>query len=705
MSANPAGRGALAFTAAWIAAARAEASELRTGYQLGVAQSAGTTVTNNQDLIVESSATPPAARLQGVTLTTNAGANVTLDMATNVLSHAAIAGASIGQILPFAVPGAAVGAVDARVTTLQATAQYLGRVEQQGWGLAFGGGYALGSNGQLGTGADGSVQGGGAGATVPGTQIGAFLVNGITHTVNARAQFQITQLRWDLTLLSTYVFARNGVFNLAPTIPGSTQASPSLGASTNIGGFVQATTHTWTPLLTYRARVGESNLFSASAQSIFTMPLPPDDTTANVDGRTISIHTPQPIAKTLYLNGSLAWLYNATIDRAFGVRAISVFNLRDPTSALTEEPEKGGPVRPDALIYGGRALYIDLLPWRLRVNAEVGAAQPWIFQAPFGQYVPFDAHFDRIRGKWTPIFTVTVQRFFEPITATLGVVRDVSVGALGASALVNETASLSLLYRFKVIGLHAELPAALSVGFNANQRRGIGSEQFRQAPQPAPPPCDPTMLPPGTPCPGAANALAVALDSRGFGANALASMRLYQEGDFALDTIVSYNFNWLDADPDGVQASADGTIGRRPFMTHIALVTFRGAWGRGPLAAPPGGAMLGPFATGQDGLPLGSTRLLSPDAPLLDNARGARPGLPANEQRDSIEVYERTREQLETERKAQQRIDAVRGNETLQEEERSSEEQQEKEREERRKRRLRTFRAQPREDEDAPQGD
>src|SRR5262249_32637085 len=149
---------------------------------------------------------------------------------------------------------------------------YLARFEQPTWGFALGGGYALGSNGRLGTASDGSVQGGGAGQTLPsGTQVGAFLLNGVTHTVNARTQLQLTHLRWDLSFLGTYVYNNNGIFTLAPGAPG---AAPNLLNSTNLGAFVQATTHTLSPSLTYRQRVGNSGTITTSALSIYTYPIP-----------------------------------------------------------------------------------------------------------------------------------------------------------------------------------------------------------------------------------------------------------------------------------------------------------------------------------------------------------------------------------------------------------------------------------------------
>src|SRR5215472_9465726 len=130
----------LVFAAFFATALPARAGDLRTSYQLGAAQSAGTTlVTNQAEPGAETSA---ATNLQGVNLTTSAAVNAAFDLETSTLNHALIAGASFGQLVPLGVPSAAFEALQSSLTTIQGTAQYLARLEQPGWGLAFGGGYA-----------------------------------------------------------------------------------------------------------------------------------------------------------------------------------------------------------------------------------------------------------------------------------------------------------------------------------------------------------------------------------------------------------------------------------------------------------------------------------------------------------------------------------------------------------------------------------
>jgi hypothetical protein len=651
-----------------MSAERASAYEMITGYQIGAQQSVGTTVSNNQSLFVQpltmgmapGTPTSGASRLEGVQFITNANANATFDLLTPELDHALVLTTNFGQILPVDVPANAALTLSSPLTTFLASAQYLARIEQPLWGVAFAAGYSFSSNGQLSAAANGGVQGTTAApAPLAGTQVGAFTINALSHMVNGRGELQLTRARWDLRFITTYQFQSNGFFALAPGTIGAMMA-PNVPVTTNLGAFVRATTHVITPSLIYRARVGTRGNLTLGETSVYTIPVASNSI------------PPTAFARTLVNTGSLAYRYNYSLDRSVGVRGTTTFGARVPTDPVTQFFGTTGPLKADVLVYSARLTYSDLLPYNIRFTAELGAGQPWIFQPPLGVPIPFNAVFDPIRGDWTPVLLVQGQRYFDPFTLNLALTRDVTVGAFGASAVVVNAASLTLTYLVP----WRERPSTLVLGMNANQQRGLGTDLYG----------------PGTPA--GVPLFRAAATNRGLGASALFTVRLFSQNDFNIDGTGAYNVTWFDPDPDRSQPNPAGGLGLPSFTTHAVLFTLRGSYGRGTLQrsglSGRDSSELGAFsADPRNGSPLTSSRLIQQGAPLLDNTRGLRPGLPPPDQ--SVQDYERARQQADVQQQSKLRQEVIQGQGTVVDDERAAEEKAEQEREQRQKKRTRKF--------------
>jgi hypothetical protein len=690
-------RRAAAICLVFLAPLSAHAYDLRFGYQIGASQSAGTTISDNEDLLAPAvtigpdgqmmlsrdATTGSSARLQGVQLTTAVNAALSLDLLTSSVDHAFVVGGQFSQLIPTGVPDDAQAALNQRLNTITANAQYLGRIQRPLWGAAFGGGYILTSNGRSCSAADGGVD-----AICPrpeiNNQVGTYVITGLVHQATGTGQIQLTRRRWDLNFQTTYTLTQNGAYNLAPGPPG--QQAVNI-AGTNLGGFLRATTHAIAPLLVYRQRAGRSGLVTVSALSTYTVALESTDTEVTT-GTVTAIIPAQPQLPTTWTNNVLAaYTHTLSQDRSIGLEAIASINMRVANDPNTQEPFLTEGPTPDTLITEVVATYSDFLPWELRINAELGMAQPWLFQAPLGVRIPINAEFVTVRGDWTPVFNLSLQRLFDPINATLSIGRNITVGALGVSAVTNEQASLALTYQPEIFGRVGQL----NLGFNVNQTRGVGRELFQASTQA---PCDPTLLGPGQECP--LDVLVLAFNNRGIGANLAAALPLFTVGQFAGVLGATYNFNWLDPDPESVLPRRDGSVGRDPFITHTALMQLSLTFGRGPLARDGIGNRdtdeLDAFsADPRSGSALVSSRLLREGAPLLDGTAGQKPGQPAPERRDSRQVYEQSKRQQAIETAAKARSDVVQGQGNVQEEEQRAQDREASEREERASKRKRTF--------------
>lgn len=688
------GWGALPFLAVSLAGPLVPASasaQLVLGYQLGLTQSVGTTLGDNLNtatfLAQQNRGTAQqdnpgqvddqqtdfdtagltVSALQGVQLNTQVTANLTADFVTSTVQHALVVGAAVGQLVPLAVPSAEVEQAPGQtvdlnaqlrqaITTVQATATYLARIQQARWSLAMGANYAFGLNGRLSNGASGGVAGGGLG-TLPAAQAGAFAFNGVTHTAGGQAQLQITRQRWDLATGLVYTYTQNGIYTLAGGALGA--QGTTTAAATNLGAFIPVNLHALSPTAVGRFRLGRRGLLTADLGATYNRPAQILDE-VDVDGITNTITRAPPLPpETLINNLRLEYAHQVGAERNIGVTAVTVFSLRVGTDAQGE-PFLGAGLAPDTLIYSARAFYQDRLPWELRINASVGAAQANLLQAPLGAGGGDPDAFSAVRSSWQPVAQINLQRRFEPIDVTLTAARDVGVGALGASAIVAESGALTLQHVLEL----GERRLITNLGVNGNRTQGVGRDQF-------------VLADPNSP-------IAAAFNNYGFGATAAMAMPIYTSGLFAIDANLTYNFNWVNTDPDDV-------TGIPPLVTHVALLTLRAVLGRGTAqnAASVGGRVdadeLDAFsANPRDGAPLLTQRLLQQGAPL---ATGDRPGQAAQGRRDSRQAYQQSIRQQAVEREALERAGAATGTGSYQEEEKRAqkeeEERQKKEEDER----------------------
>ncbi|MCB9652538.1 MAG: hypothetical protein H6729_00205 [Deltaproteobacteria bacterium] len=623
----------------WVFEAPASAQAVF-GYQVGVTQSVGTTVSDNpevfqaQDDVVNNQA--GVARLQGLELGTTVNANVTVDAATATFEHSGIVGASFSQLIPTATNEDLQALLRERVTTVQATAGYLGRRTSPTFTWAWAARYGFGLNGRLGNASNGSVEGGGAGNTLPGAELGAFIINGQTHTLDLETAVEFLRPLWDTRVGLTYGYANNQVFTL---VGGGQSGSASSGqntTTTNIGAFIPITAHTFGASANYRRRIRRSTI-EAGSSAFFTLPVVPDGsgTSAGI------IQVPQMITD----NTNVVYSWQHTPDRLFGAEATATINFRQPivTNAATNVASSEGGMSLDTLILGARGIYQDFYRWgEIRIHTHLGVAQANILQAP-AEGLGTDAQgtstsFQPIYGRPHLIFALELGREFEPFDLSLRVERALNAGALGMAAIISDQASAVLGYFPEI----ADRRLAIEVGFNAGRNReaeATGSANVATATNEG------------------SRAIAVANNNDSLGATAQVAVPIYVEGSFAIDTSLAYGFSWVDRDPANVQTNPP----LFPTRTHTALFVLRGTWGRGTLqqATNAGGQQeFDPedptYTRNADGARLGSSQLLGSSAPSLSE-RGRRPGEAPTERQDSISAYEAQRRRKEAEDAARQR--------------------------------------------------
>ncbi len=693
-------RGALVGVAAFLMPGLATA-QVVVGYQLGLTQSVGTTVgddLNTQTLLAQqnqqnqanvnadnpggAAAQQPAVNaetagltvsaLQGVQLNTQATANLTLDIVTRTFNHGFVLGLAVGQLVPVGVPESEIEvageAVDInaqlreRITTVQATATYLARLQLATWSLAMGANYAFGLNGRLNNGASGGVGGGAGVGTLPAAQAGAFAFNGVTHTAGGLMQLQITKQRWDLVFGTNYTYSQNGIYTLAAgALGGQGQAG---AAATNLGAFIPANLHAITPTLVTRARLGRRGLFTIDANTTYYVADEiQDDIEVLADGTTIVTRGPPPPPETLINNLRLEYAHQFGRDRTIGVDVQTTLSFRVGTDAQGIELPGVG-LATDSLIYTPRAFYRDTLPWELRINAAVGAAQATLFQAPLGGAGGDPDAFEPVRSNWEPVGTLTLQRRLDPIDVTLVASRGVGVGARGASAIVAEAGALT----FQHVADFGERRLVSNIGFNANRTQGVGQDLFQGF--------------------DANDPLVAAFNNYGFGATAGFAMPILISGPFSVDGVLTYNFNWVNTDPND-------TTGIPPLLTHVGLLTIRAVFGRGTAqgASGAGGRVdsdeLDAFsANPATGAPLLTQRLLRQGAPLQT---GERPGEAPAARRDSRQAYQQSIRQQRIEQEARERAGAMMGTGTSAQEEKRALEREKAEQEKREEERSRDF--------------
>jgi hypothetical protein len=652
-------------------------AETQLGYQLGLVQSVGTTATNNQLVLAGQGAEPPVVALQGLQLTTAVTGNLTLDVMTRALSHGFLLGTRFSQLFPVGAPDTAQAQLRQPQSQFDAAASYLARLERATYGLGFRAAYNFALNGRLGTAQDGAVQGGGAGNTLPGVQAGAFVVNSQIHSVVSELQWQLRQRTWDLNLIGRYQLQLNGIFSLANGPVGGQNVPGAAG--TNLGAFVQSDAHLPGASLNFRHRVGTRGMIEFEALSDYTLPIPSQDIVV-VDGINTTITVAQPVLPESWTSvGRLRYDHRLQLNRRIGVELASTVSFRVPTD-LNGFPLLGESLRADVLAPTAQAFYFDRIQaLDLFVSASAGGGVPFLFQPPIG--FPQDPDtFDVFRGDVEPVFRLALRRRFEPIDVTAALFRNIAVGALGASAVVNEAVTLQVQYAFEAF----QERMLASAGFNANRTRGAGLQAVADA--------------------GAVNNLAInaarANNNDGIGANAALLAPIWGSGPYSIDASVNYNFNWFDSDPDGLllidpNNPGAGTI--PPTATHTVLFVVRLLWGRGPLQEI---TQAGGFVNGDEldafsrdpasGSPLVSSQLSNFGAPIFSDTLGERPGEPVVERRSrQAEAEKRTVEARSDE--ARGRSDIVRGSTTVQQEEVETLERLEKEQEEQRTRRSRSF--------------
>lgn len=625
------------------------------GYQLALSQSASTIVTDDQALLglqFQNVDQPTVSQLSGLQLNTGLNANFTYDIFSRALEHAFLVGAGFNQVIPTLTPE---GSVQNGITGLTGTASYLARIQRGTWGLALGGGYTIASNGRLRTAADGGAagQGGGGlpGNTLPGSNFGPFVVNGITHGVNARTQLQILRNTWDMDVEGTYAFAANGIFTLAPGAVGG-----QAGGQTALGAFVPLTTHSVSPRITHRKRFGRSHVLSTNAAAFFTFPLRADpEELPNPDdpNAPFLVFPIQPVGPSILNSADLAYNYEIDDQQRIGVSGGVSFNLRRPLvqqnnvfvdstgrerNELVFMPSDTVGFAADTLIYTAQLNYfVFLRALELNVTVSGGIAQPRLWQFPIGLgngeifQTPTVANIE-------PIFGVTLNRRFEPLDVTLTGARNVAVGGLGASAIVSESMNLVLGYRIPFSRRQDARTLDLAVGVAAARVRGAGREFLPEAP----PPPD-----------GGALLIAALTDNNNVGTVASAGMILFEDGPLRVASTLAYQFAYNDLNPRNVEGLP---VLQDSSTTHNVMLTVLGTYGRGPLQerADDRGELDAFSRNPSTGSPLTSARLTNAGM-RLEGTSGSGPGRPPETRRDSREEYRRMLETQAAESEETQR--------------------------------------------------
>ena len=592
------------------------------GYQLGVEQATSTifgedldtqSFENREDIAVRDTllrnagVTPPfnpagaanlnpadragtdVSALQAVQLTTTVFGGLTVDRPGPLLSQGLLLNGRFSQLFPLGVdPDSPQGSVqDENLSIADLNASYLARISLARWQFAFEGAYNFRLNGRLLNAADGSVQGQQS-DDPSAVATGAFTTDGITQIASARLALGWVRRRQDATLFVEYAYTDDGVFSLAPGALGL-QGLPG-AASTNLGAFASASVHTFTPSFEFRQSLGRQGRLTLNLSTSYTLPVKPEDevTITGIDTQIVpAVFTP-PETFVHSAETAIDWRSRLT-RRRIGIQGNGFFTQRRATGTDgTDLP--GAVLGPDALLYSGRIFYEDMLPWQLQLDISAGAGQAYLFQAPLGAVVDLE-EFEELRTEWEPIGRLDLRRRFDPVDMQLSLAREIEVGVLGTSALVTEAASLTFVHTARVPG---QQRVVTNLGFNFNRSNGLGRDEI------------PVLVGPGTNF----NLLA-ASDNIGFGANIGVTVPLFRERRFTLEGVLTYNFNWIDTDPNDlltpnraeincadliVRAEADraqfcADLEREvrrlesnatlvPVVTHVALLTIRGTWGR-----------------------------------------------------------------------------------------------------------------------------
>lgn len=611
---------ALALGLALALADPAVAADVRLGWSLGAQQSFQTVLTDSAQAFALTQAVAGSTlsdtlvqRFTGLVLNTGVTANATIDVVGRQWEQGLLVGVALNQLVPTLLPEDAAPNTAPASTAFQANAVYLARLVRPTWTWSLGGGYAFGLNGQLPIGADGGT--GAAAGTLPGAQVGPLVISGQTHTASARTLLQLTRARWDADLGFDYTFAANGIFTLAAAAGGGAGAAAG-GATSALGAFVPATSHTLAPQLQARRRLSARDTLSASLRGSLVLPveveledelvqnLLPQTANANLTvgfehvlrdehrwfvslGGTLSLRRPSDLA--LGADGGVSG--RALVDPATG----DTYGLRTDTLIYTLEVGLQGRVRSLELGY----------------RASAGVAQPRLYQPPLGgASARFPLYEDPVIGAIQPVLALTLDRRFDPVDVSLAAQRGVGLGGLGASSNVTDTVSLALRWSTP-LGTDSSL--TINAGANASRNRSVGAE----------------LIPANPEATAAGQALvALANGSDSLGATVGLALPLLAADGLRVDFDAMYGLTYNDPTAGAPEGAA--AAGLTAFTSHTLIATLRGSWGRGPLetAGDEDRTEQNAFANNpQSGSPLVSARLLNLRGQgLAEGSRGIAPG-------------------------------------------------------------------------------
>jgi len=604
--------GILLLTPALVTVSPASAGDLRFGWQVGVTQAAQGLVSGGAssfDVVGTSSATAPfVASVGGLTFTTVANLTTSLDYSGHGWDHGLVAGIALNQQVPTLQPRGVAGVSQ---TGFTANASYLARRARALWAIELGTNYAFGLNGQLAPSENGGTNvTGDVGAT---GEVGRFTVRGQSHAVGFSSLLSLDRARWDASLRARYDFSLNGAATLI--------TSPAAGLGTPLTAFVPATTHTFNPSAELRRRFGRNNLAVITGSTRWTIPVVAD----LEEGLAQNV-----VPETLAIEGS-GTIEHRFVDETRGFVSISsTLGYRVPTSLAAEgESVSGLPIidrdtgqpfglRPDTLIYRSElGLEGRLVKLEIGYRLSAGVAQARLFQPALGTAQErFAVYTIPVVGAVLPIFSGSLDRRFDPVDLNLIVSRSVALGGLGASAVINDSASLAASVSIRAT---SSTELRVSAGVSANRVSNAGGDQV-----PTPPRIRGAR--------GNEVLAALTTGSASLGARLSVDAPLYRAGGLAFDGNASYGYTYIDPTIDTVPDPDRPLAALAVGDSHSILVSVRGTFGDGPVDAATTETVderLDAYTTNpRDGSPLISARLL--------NLRGAgqqqqsiAPGIPA----------------------------------------------------------------------------
>ncbi|MFO0725299.1 MAG: hypothetical protein U1E65_16065 [Myxococcota bacterium] len=593
----------------------AAADPLIVGYQLGLTQTFQTVLTNSAQAFLPAPGSEAVVQLTGLQLNLGASANLTLDWIGPRSEQGLLFGVAFNQLIPTLQPATVQPLQRQRTTGVQANASYLARIRWSAASLSLGAGYGLGLNGQLPTDGAGGVGGQTQVSTLPGQQVGFLVLNRLTHSANASALLQLNQARWDSDLELRYAFVSNGIYSLAPTAPAGTTASSALGA------FVPATSHTLGPSWTMRERAGQSDVFSQSLGLSWVIPAA---VSPNPDGIVQTV-----LPETLGLNASAGYQHRLGEETFLTAEVRGGLQLRVPTEITVSAGAIGGLPVVDPLTNRPVGLGLDTITyqglvglrgiWRaleLQYVLSGGVAEPFMFQPGLGLATAGFYRFPSpVIGRPTPVFSVSLLRRFDPIDASLVAGRSIGPGGLNAAAIIQNSLNLTLNWS---IALSSRFVLHLLAGGTLSSVRGA----------------DPDLVP-KNPDANAPAFLAVATDVDSIGATAGATLPLVNLNELHVDAALSYAL-LLNAPPGDPAAGSPAALLR--MTSHSFILSFRGTYGRGPLerARDERRQELDAYNENpQSGSPLTSANLLNQGRSLGEGTRGTEPGAAPETRRDS----------------------------------------------------------------------